>query len=164
MGMTTSDTKTTLDAAERELRDLLAEEANGPAALRKAALAGDMAAVRGQQARQALLPILVPAARERVLRARLAHQATERAALDEGLATRRADQERLGDAVRLAEAALLATREACYGPGVWVADTERRIELIEERHQATIRELAALLGKEVGDDGELHDADEAGAA
>jgi len=164
MVTTTNDTKAALDAAERDLRNLQAEEANGPTALRKAALAGDMAAVRGQQARQAIVPVMLAAAHERVLRARLAQQATERAALDEGLATRRAEQERLGDAVRLAEAALLAAREACYGPGVWVADTERRIELIEERHQATMRELAALLGREVGDDGELHDVAEAGAA
>ena len=57
-----------------------------------------------------------------------------------------------------AEAALFAAQQACHGPGLWLADAERRIELLDDRRRATTRALAALLGLEVGDDGELHDA------
>jgi hypothetical protein len=157
MTTTTNDTKAALDAAERELRDLQAEEANGATVLRKAALSGDMAAVRGQQARQAIVPVLLAAAHEHVLRARLDHGMTERAAAEAKLGTAREESQRAGDALREVEAALLAAQQACYGPGLWFADAERRIELLGDQRRATVRDLAALLGREVGDDGELGD-------
>lgn len=157
MVTTISDTRAALDAAERELRDLQAEETNGATVLRKAAFAGDMAAVRGQQARQTIVPVLLAAAHERVLRARLDHAVAECAAAEAKLATAREGSQRAGDALREAETALLAAQQACYGPGLWLADAERRIELLHDQRLATVRELAAILGREVGDDGELGD-------
>jgi len=158
MTTATSDTGTALAAAERALQGLVDEEAGGAAALRQVAARGDLDAVRELQARGALLPILLPAARERALRARLAHGATERTTAAATLATARADAQRAGDAMRAAEAALFAAQQACYGPGLWLADAERRIELLHDQRRATKSELAALLGLAVGDDGELHDA------
>ena len=158
MTATTIDTKAALDAAERALQGLREEEAGSAAALREAALAGDLDAVRDRQARGAIVPVLLTAARERALRARLAHGTTERAAAEARLTTARADSQRAGDEMRLAEAALTAAREACYGPGIWLADAERRLELLDDQRRATLRELAALTGQEIGDDGELHDA------
>ena len=158
MTTATIDTKAALDAAERDLRALQDEETGGAAMLRQAAARGDLDEVRDLQARGALVPVLLPAARERVLRARLDHGATERAAAEATLATARADAQRAGDAMRQAEAALFAAREACSGPGLWLADAERRTELLADQRRATTRELGTLLGLAVGDDGELRDA------
>ena len=70
MTATTNDTKAALATAERDLRALQDEETGGAAMLRQAAARGDLEAVREVQARLALVPVLLPAARERVLRAR----------------------------------------------------------------------------------------------
>jgi len=122
----TIDTGAALHAAERALQGLQDEEAGGATALRQAAARGDLDAVRDRQARGAILPVLLTAAHERVLRARLAQGTTERAAAEAKLATAR-------------------------------ADAERRLELLGDQRRATTRELAALLGLAVGDDGELRD-------
>jgi len=158
MTATTIDTGAALRAAERELHELVDEEAGGATMLRQAAARGDVDAVRDLQARGAIVPVLLPAARERALRARLDHGATERVAAEEKLATARVESQRVGDEMRAAEAALLAAREACGVPGLWLADAERRIELLDDQRRATLRELAALTGQEIGDDGELRDA------
>ncbi len=158
MTATTIDTGAALHAAERELQGLQEEEAGGATMLRQAAARGDLDAVRDRQARGAIVPVLLVAARERVLRARLAHGATEGATAAATLVTARADAQRAGDRMRTAESALFAAREACHGPGLWLADAERRIELLDDQRRSTIRELAALLGLAVGDDGELRDA------
>ena len=155
MTATIDDTKGALDAAERELRDLLAEEANGPALLRAAGRSGDIAAVRGQQARQFLLPVLIPAARERMLRARLAHHATERATIESEIATRRAELSRLEGVAQAAELAAREARAACYNPAVMEQSARHSLETLGYRRRGTVRELAALLDLEVGDDGEL---------
>lgn len=155
MTTATIDTAAALDAAERALQELQAEEADGEAALRRAASSGDVARVRDLQARQAILPILLPAAREQVLRARLAHGETERAAVEEALATAREESQRAGEAMRAAADAFLAAREACHGPGLWLADAERRLELLGDQRRATLRALADELGMVIGDDGEL---------
>jgi len=157
MTATTNDTKAALATAERDLRALQDEETGGAAMLRQAAARGDLEAVREVQARLALVPVLLPAARERVLRARLAHGVAERVAAEEKLATARVESQRVGDKMRAAEAALLAAQQACYGPGLLLADAERRTELLDDQRRATTSDLAALLGLEVGDDGELHD-------
>ncbi len=166
MTATTIDTGAALHAAERELQGLVDEEAGSAAALREAAARGDLDAVRDRQARGAIVPVLHLAARERVLRARLDHGATERTTAEATLATARAEAQRAGDVMRAAEAALFAAQQACHGPGLWLADAERRIELLADQRRATTSALAALLGMEVGDDGELRDAaddDEAAA-
>lgn len=124
-----------------------------------------MAAVRDRQARQTIVPVLLAAAHERVLRARLDQGLTERVTAEAKLATAREESHRVGDVLREAEAVLLAAQQACYGPGLWLADAERRIELLDDQRRATVRELATLLGREVGDDGELGDSiEEDGAA
>jgi len=160
MTATTIDTGAALHAAERALQGLVDEEAGSAAALREAAARDDLDAVRDRQARGALVPVLLTAARERALRARLEHGVTERVAAEGKLATARVESQRAGDAMRTAEAALFAAQQGCYGPGLWLADAERRIELLDDQRRSTICELAALLGREVGDDGELRDADD----
>jgi len=158
MTTATIDTGAALHAAERALQGLQEEEAGGATMLRQAAARGDLDAVRDRQARGAIVPVLLTAARERALRARLDHGVTERVAAEGKLATARVESRRAGDVMRAAEAALFAAQQGCYGPGLWLADAERRIELLDDRRRATTRELAALLGLAVGDDGELRDA------
>lgn len=133
--------------AERDLAALQREHDEARTALHGAARGGTLTRTRALRERAEMLPGLIVAARERVLRLRLDNLATRRREAETDLALALAERDAAQERVVEAERAVQAARAAMQPKQQRVDDADRRVQSIDRQRREAEEELAALTAR-----------------